>query len=199
MANRSRIEIPLGPTGETILLSEALERPLADTVGIEVGGMSSRTDLHKLLIAQGGLMLNGAGIRTPDLDHALRQLSAVHGREEVLYPDEQDNIEIIAQVLTPFAPNFGYDVDEEAALGKPLRMTFGFTSLIDTEENEPYVGIRCNLWVTKDHQSPLNTRRVLKESFGRFSGHSREEVSKRLWGFQRSRGVSAPFVNRTFR
>ncbi len=197
MASRARVEIPLGPTGETIGLAEALERPLADTVGLEINGIVGQGGLHQLLAAQGGLMLAGAGIHVQNMRHALRQIDANHKREEVLFEDP-DVTELVAHVLTPFAPNYGFDVEEEAAVGRPLRMSLGLVAARTLTDAEPFVGVRCNLWVTRDYQSPINNRRVMKESTGRYTGQTQDEVMARVWGLQRSQYMSAPFIERMF-
>ena len=131
------------------------------------------------------------------MSHALRQVSAKHKRESVLFEDQTD-VAITAYVLTPFAPNYGFDVEEEAAIGRPLRMSLGLVVPLETPDAEPFVGVRCNLWVTRDYQSPVNNRRIMKECTGRYEGQTLDEVMARVRGLQRSQYTSAPFIERNF-
>lgn len=186
--------IPIYNTGESLTLAEACDTPLADSAGIRIDGVRTLDDMHDLFIAQGRQLLLGANIEVPSIQHAMRNMRNPHKREtSFMRQDESADIE--TYVLVPFVGQYNFpDINRaEAQFNAPLRISLGFRKLLPDDKES---GAVTTLRVLPDPGSPLNDFKVVKDTHIVKTDTTPDNISKMLWGNNRSTSEIKGFLGR---
>jgi hypothetical protein len=206
-AYRGRVEVPINHQDRVVDLGHAMGENLAEQYGLTVTGIDSEQSLHELFLSQGEKLLENSGeqFSASRLDWALRILRKAHKHEAAFWQPAENTVLAetpTAQVLVPYTPQYGYMQEEEKAIGKPLRMTFGLSRRIKNEGDGSLDHIRvarANLWVAHDPSSPDRSGLRIIKDINTYQELPDEEAANRYFTSPHRSQVRVGFVlNRIF-